>query len=386
MIAQAGPDIPGSPGCLPNASQRLLLEAACQPCDTAREAWRNWRAQHDLTAPDPVSARLLPWIYCRREMLQLSAADSAALEPGYRFVWMTNQRLLNSAALVVRTLRSEGIDVMLLKGLPLLIESYHDEGGRFMSDFDILVRDRDLRRAVASLASLGWQPHTPAALSDAAMHLRHSELFVHATAPFCDVHWCLLRPGFDSVTEAPLWAAKRTISIRDEEACVPSAEHMILHLFVHGMSWESIPPIRWILDVHLVLQRHAPNWQLILDEARRRGAMLPLAEAMALFDEILPGSIPSDALEYMARFRPTRKQRVAYGQIAKPYEAASWQVRWNVYAADYRQARGQGRLAPGFQGVIQHLCLYLRVSSPWRLPREFLRRLCNKVTGRGALR
>jgi hypothetical protein len=120
----------GAHGCLPTPRQCKLLQAAAVSGEVARVAWRDWRVEADLECLDSASRRLLLWIYHRRDELRLSTADAAAIEPWYRQVWLRNQVLLNRCTEVVGHLQAAGIECLLLKGLPLLIELYRDEGGR----------------------------------------------------------------------------------------------------------------------------------------------------------------------------------------------------------------------------------------------------------------
>ena len=382
MIAQAGKDEPCAPGCLPNASQRLLLQAACAPAVVALPAWQMWLQRHDLRHPDPASVRLLVWILQRREDLRLSAEEASALEPFYRFTWLRNQRLLNGAASVIRALEAHGIDALVVKGIPLLVEAYEDEGTRYMEDFDLIVKEEDIRKLIPLFAELGWKPQSPELFSMDVLHLRHSYEFLQPDGLSCDIHWRLLRPPNDMVDEEPLWLSKRPIRVRDVDAFTVSIEHMLLHLFVHGMSWERIPPIRWILDVHLLLQRHSAEWSSVLAEAKRRGVMLSVAEAMEIYDQIAPGQIPAEVRHEAAQFRATRKQRLAYEQATRPYENTSWRAALAIHIADWKQARALGRIGPSPRETVRHLCLYWRVTSPWHLPAECGRRIYKRLLKR----
>lgn len=379
MIARAGKDTPGSPGCLPNAQQTLLLQAACGAGELARQAWQRWREQHDIASPDAVTARLLPWIYLRREELGLPLSDVALLEGTYRYAWLMNQRLMNSAAMVVRSLRAEGINVILLKGLPLIIEAYRDAGGRYMEDFDVMIQEEQVEQAVAVLDAEGWKPLSMEDFSARTRRWRHSSELVHESGRACDVHWRLMRRPNEPVSEAPVWEAKRSIRVRDEQTFAPSVEHMLVHLFVHGMSWQRVPPIRWILDTHLLLRCHTLDWHMVLADASRRGVTLPVAEALETYNRILPGIIPEDVRREAARLRPSWRQRLAYEQVARPYEEASWRVVWATYLTDWRQAQVLERVQPGGRGFLRHLLRYWRVGSPFSLPWQFAKRLARKV-------
>ncbi len=368
MIAQAGQDHRGAHGCRPTARQQLLLQAAAAPPEIARPAWQQWRAGIDLAAVDAAASRLLPWIYHRREELELSAADAAVLEACYRQAWLRNQVLLNRCAEVVGHLQASGIDCLVLKGMALLSEVYADEGGRYLEDFDILVRSEQVPRAIAGLTALGWHSPHPEELS---LDKCHAHGFANAEGFSCDLHWRLLWRPHAPMDEAPLWEAKRPIQIRNEPTFTLSAEHLLLHLCIHGMAWETVPPIRWLLDVHLLLRRHRVQWELVLAEARRRGVTLPLAEALAVYEAILPGELPAFVHEQLRQLPASEAQQLAYAQLVTAPTFASV---LGGLLADWKEARREGRVASDCRGALRFLCLRWHVTSAWALPGQFARR------------
>lgn len=368
MIAQAGKERSGAPGCLPTARQQQLLQAAAAAPDIAREAWRHWRAAGGLDVVDSASGRLLLWIYHRREELGLSAEDTAALEPHYRQVWLRNQVLLNRAAQVVSQLQASGIRCLLLKGLPLLIEVYRDEGGRYLEDFDILVHAEDVQRAVSLLSALGWKTPYP---DEVTTQKSHAHGFRNAEGFSCDLHWHLLWLPHAQVDETPLWLAARPIQLRGEPTFTLSVEHLLLHLCVHGMAWETVPPIRWLLDVHLLLRPHDVKWEAVLAEAQRRGVTLPLAEALATYEAVLPGEIPACVHKRLQALAPTDAQRLAYAQIV--VEPAASKVVSSLLA-DWKTAQQEGLVQRGWRGLVGFLCRRWHVPSGWRLPGQFCHR------------
>lgn len=368
MIAEAGKDHRGAHGCLPTARQQRLLQACAAPPDLARTAWQQWRAKSDLDRVDSASRRLLLWIYHRRKELGLSAGDAAALEPHYRQVWLRNQVLLNRAALVVSRLQAAGIRCLLLKGLALLVEVYQDEGGRYLEDFDLLVHPEDVERAVYLLNALGWKSPLP---DEVAVGKCHAHGFSNAEGFSCDLHWHLLWRPHAQVDETPLWQAKRPMRLRDEPAFTLSVEHLLLHLCVHGMAWETVPPIRWILDVHLLLRRHAVNWKTVLAEAQRRGVTLPLAEALVIYETVLPGEIPASVQEHLQALSPTDAQWLAYSQIVT---RPSISTVVSGLLADWRIAQFERRAKSGGLGIFRFLCQRWRVPTVWRLPGQFYHR------------
>ncbi|MEK0451806.1 MAG: hypothetical protein RL088_4074 [Verrucomicrobiota bacterium] len=375
MIARAGEDAPGAPGCLPNASQKMLLRAACNPEGDGQAAWQRWRASHEIVHADPAARRLLPWIYLQRELLKLSGEDCVETGQIYRFVWFRNQRLLNAAEQAVAALRKEGMEPFLLKGVPLLLEAYQDEGGRYLSDFDLLIRAVEIQPAVAALARLKWKAQVPEVFCRRVFNLRHSEEFVDGSGLSCDLHWRLFRARHAPVPLEWIDDDARTLSFRCGAVRVPSVEHSLLLLCVHGMSWENVPPIRWILDFCLLLRRHAVDWDHFIQEAERFAVALPVSEALATFHEIEPEAVPDYVRERLARTRTHESRRVAYQKMVQPYASASLRMKWRWINEERQLAVALGQVPPGVRGLLRHLCGKLGAKSVWQLPASIGRRL-----------
>lgn len=368
-----------APGRLPDWRQRLLLQAAGAGVPVARRAWTEWRGAGELAVADAASVRLLPWLYHRRNELEFSPADMTFLEGVYRFAWMRNQSLLNRCALVVHDLRAAGIEALLLKGVPLLVAAYQDEGGRYLEDFDLLIRVDDADRACQVLERSGWTPRFPGKVTSKGRTLRSSHEFLDAQGFKCDLHWHLFRVPYPMVDETPLWEGRRPILIRDEAAWTLSIEHSLLHLFVHGMAWEEVPPIRWVLDARLLLDGTQPDWDLLLAEAQRKEVRLPVREAMKTYDDLFPGQIPAEMLVKATAFVPTRRERLDYEIVALPYEQTGWQTVLDAYASDWRAALERGEIKAGWSGMRAFLCRRWNVPSGWRLPWEMVRRGVQRI-------
>ncbi len=366
---------PDAPGYVPTPAQRLLLQAAGADAETARAAWARWRERCEPGSTDAASTRLLPRVYSRRELLAVVSADIPVLEEIYRYTWLRNQRLANAAAQVVHALQAEKIEVLLLKGLSLLITGYDDIGERYMDDFDFMIRPADVERAVAVLETLGWKPVAPQSFSPGARRWRHSAELHQVDGLGCDIHWRLSRRPNAPVSEELLWSSRVPLSLREERAFTICAEHMLVHLFVHGISWQRVPAIRWILDAQLLCRRQPPDWQKVIAESRRRGVILPVKEAMGILEDVFPGSVPKANREQVAQIQPTRRQRLAHQQVTIPYEQATWWVKWSICREGLYRAMSDGTIRPGLRGAIQYLCMLWRIQSPFSIPWELLKRI-----------
>ncbi len=82
-------------------------------------------------------------------------------EKRYREASLRYLRLLGGMKGVLRTLATEGIQVVVLKGMALVERFYGDPGFRNVGDIDLLVAGENFGRAVAILEESGWKQVGP---------------------------------------------------------------------------------------------------------------------------------------------------------------------------------------------------------------------------------
>ncbi len=136
---------------------------------------------------------------------------------------------------IVRVLAEQHIDVIILKGLPLLERTGGRIEARRIADNDILVRSADAERVARALLELGY--HSPllrtlaADLKDDFQH----PLFRNPGrgAPFIvELHWNAF-PLYLGVSEAVLWENREIWRQRETELSVFNKELSLLHLASH---------------------------------------------------------------------------------------------------------------------------------------------------------
>jgi hypothetical protein len=204
-----------------------------------------------------------------------------------------NLRLFHDLEATIRTLRDEGIPVILLKGAYLATSVYRNTALRTMSDVDILVREDDLHGAVTRLFKAGFRP-------------------VHA-GPAAYIEW----------------------SARNRFHVIPNAKHFFD--LVHP-SW------RVKLDVHTALAEDEKPFSIDMDGLWARATRVMNAELGALVlsptdsllyqcmhtsyhHQFLFGLQPfCDVLEIVRRYRDELQWETV------PSRASQWKVGRGVYA------------------------------------------------------
>ena len=172
--------------------QELLLRAALLKGSDAVEAWMEWKSSVDLEGHlDNGSFRLLPLLYTNLKQLDVKDPLMGKLKGIYLKSWYKNQRLFFEARKILDYLHNEGIQTIVLKGVPLAILHYKNYGVRPMTDIDILVPASQALLTADVLKRVGWNP-TATESMDVPMQYRHSQQFVDESGTELDLHWHLI--------------------------------------------------------------------------------------------------------------------------------------------------------------------------------------------------
>ena len=225
--------------------------------------------------------------------------------------WLRHRLGLEALAARLEAFERAAIPVIPLKG-PLLAEALYDDPGlRPFTDLDLLVRKRDVPRAVALLATLGYR-----ALEHerpVAYELAHATAacFVptgSATTSFpIDLHWGLV--GFPAgVAPRALDAEEMwTRAVTEERWGRPilqlCREDLVLYLALHLAVHHPLDGLPWQLDLALLIRRDGPDlvWEHVTERARRWGVAGAAYFTLRLVEDRFAPGVPASAL---ARLRP----------------------------------------------------------------------------------
>ncbi|MBK9180715.1 MAG: nucleotidyltransferase family protein [Acidimicrobiales bacterium] len=192
------PNLAATPSPLVDPTRRsLLLAAVCAvDAERARGAWD--RLEADCGGPAGVlvwakegsEQRLLPLLGARAEMLDLPEQVRAGCHEATVEAWGLNERLLHATVPVLDAFRAAGIEVLALKGLGLLGDTYPQHRLRPVGDADLLVRPDRAADAYRIVTGLGWRD--PSVVVRPWPSGRHSVNLGRIDGPSIDLH---RRPG-----------------------------------------------------------------------------------------------------------------------------------------------------------------------------------------------
>lgn len=302
------------PAWWPSRLQRELLQLVHGPRAEARDRWRAIAARlSELGADAP---RLLPAVQQALDE-RLPGPGGQALRAAYLGTWLANRRLLPRAARVIGLLQRQGIPLLALRGLAH--SAWIPDDTRAINNIDLLVPPSRQAEAAELLVGSGWsldpQP-TRCGLDRAPLVLRSDgvEVKLHeGLSPRLEPRQL---PDDD---RDPLWKLATPVELGVARTLTPSAAHMLLGVIANGARLGSRAPLRWISDAAFVARAMtAPDWEMLLREARRLRATIRTAVALRCLGACSSLAIPDAVQRGLAVSHPSWPERLLWALDAAP--------------------------------------------------------------------
>lgn len=304
----------------PDKAQMLLLRAALSEGPEAVEAFESWCADVDFDGPiETGSARLLPLVHANLERLGCAHPRMGLIHGLRRRAWVETQIRVRDAATALGLLAGAGIPALVAKGIPLALCYYERPGLRPMADIDLAVEPAQAKAAMRLLVAGGWQPVQPdlPARADYLIAARHAAVFRGRSGVELDLHWHLLHESTTAGTGRRFRDAAVPIDVGGVPALRLGPTHMLMHVTIHGMRQDFIPPLRWIPDSLMILRRDGPriDWDELLAFARAARLSARLALALDFLEETFAPGIPPEVLATARRGRPTIVEQLEHARV-----------------------------------------------------------------------
>lgn len=186
--------------------------------------------------------------------------------------------------------RSNQIPAIPYKGPVLAVSAYGSLALRQFLDLDVLIDQHDYDRSKAVLLSEGFQ-----LLADYGWESH----FISSNGGYClDLHQGLTPRMFPyPVKFSNLWQRRRETTLCGDQVSCLSHEDSFLFLCVQVAkdSWAKQPKLAKLCDIDNFLQKHHElDWKWLLAEAGSIGAQRTLFFALALADNLLGISLPTE--------------------------------------------------------------------------------------------
>lgn len=291
----------------------------------ALEAWNEWRARVGLASIDTGSQRLLPllWDNLRRQGVDLDDPDIRPLLRSYRLTLTINRLLFQEISRQLRALHGAGFPTMLLKGAALTVRYYKDYGLRPMGDFDVLIPTARTEDVLRFLQTNGWdpEPRSPEAFTRPYRQVTHSHAFHGNSNWEFDLHWHVLDECCQPDADEDFWNGAVRLDLDGVPTAVLNPADQLLHVCMHGVRWNDIPPLRWVADAITVLRasEHALDWDRLIIQAEKRRLILPMRASLDYLRTLLEAPVPSGVLERLGNLPTSRLERFEHQYKTRPH-------------------------------------------------------------------
>jgi hypothetical protein len=286
---------------------RRIRTAAFATGSHAVIAWRDWAATKDLNALAAPELRLLPQVY--RNLRSAGIPDDEiedVVKQTTRSLWIRTRLLMRQAAQTIERFSAEGLSPLLLKGAALIARGDTDAQTRYMSDFDLLVREEEAERAYALLMAGGWQPVEP--LTAGLLSYRHAMAF-HKGEFQCDLHWRPMWDAWDTKSDHRLRALAELQDLDGVPVRVPRASDLLIHLIMHGTRAFDVQSVRWIGDALAMIRSGSIDWSAVQEEATARQLAYPVGDALRFLREEFAAAIPDEVIRTLQAQPVSRSRR-----------------------------------------------------------------------------
>lgn len=312
----------------------LLLHAILEKSDSeALGYYEQWTQTVEFNKVDGGSFRLLPLLYKRLAPTGQPVSHLNKLKGIYRQSLYRNSLLFHRAFSVLAELEKMGVPVILLKGTALVAAYYEDIGARPMSDVDFLIREEDVEKTLRFLKELGWQSKLGYSFDKPVKHI-HSLDLQSADGYELDVHWRVFYQCSWDGADMTLWDQTETVAFKGVNIRILNPTQQILHNCAHGVRWNILSSIRWIVDVLKIMEKRADSidWELLVSEAAQRRLTLTMLHALNFLNYNFNAGISEDILSKLAAIHKDTPEIRLFEKLTSPPRFNNMAIKWLMHS------------------------------------------------------
>jgi Uncharacterised nucleotidyltransferase len=232
---------------------------------------------------------------------RLENCDPALIPPEIRARLRELRRVYTACSLqmtaelfcVLEHFADGAIEILLTKGPALSVRCYGDPGIRQYGDLDLIVREKDIRRATQAMLDLGYEPRVSLTAIDAKKipgEYAFQKPGTHLLVEFHTERTFRYHPRPLHIEK--LFERHASVTIDGREVPALSLEDELVLICVHGAKhfWERL---MWIADVAALISRQAADWDRATAVAREVGAERILRLGLRLASDVLGAELPA---------------------------------------------------------------------------------------------
>jgi Uncharacterised nucleotidyltransferase len=194
---------------------------------------------------------------------------------------------------ILESFTSEGIGTVVVKGPVLAVQAYGDSAIRSYGDLDLLVRQRDIRRATELMTASGYAAAVPPSAIDSGRIPGQYFFSKPDSKLIVELHNDrTLRYFPRRLPLEEFFARQIRVRVDGHDTPALSVEDELVLNCIHGAKhfWERL---MWIADVAALVSRQTDiNWERVTDSAKAVGAERMLHTGLRLASDLLRARLP----------------------------------------------------------------------------------------------
>ena len=328
------------PASFPNAEEELFLKLIlCREIDFLQlfEQWKQSIVFNDI---DYATMRLLPLLYLRLKPYPIHDEITGRIKGTYRLAWYKNQRILGATREIVKLLQDQHIPVMLMKGIPLLINAYKNPGARFMNDADLYIHKDHVVRAITLMQDHGWLPQeylfsSTKTISSSLLDTYNEVTYTINPSVEVDLHWNIFepikihtffsssKPIDHSMSLDLVWSETVPFLLQSVPCLIPCNEDLLIHVILHGATHNNHRAIRWVVDASTVIRNNPIRWDFLLERIHAFDCIIEMQTAFSYLEHKIEISIPESFTDKLANLPVDSSKLKTYYKAALPTDTVS---------------------------------------------------------------
>ena len=359
--------------CWPTENQELLLRASLFKGEKSLNAWEKWQ-ETDFDKIDYGSLRLIPLLYQNLLNQNIQTAVMSRYRGIYRSFWARNQLLFHKVKPVLEALHKVGVEIILFKGAGLVLRHNIDIALRPMEDIDIIVHRKDINIILSVVRKLGWQPKfgRPHIINEAINEIS----FCNESGQFIDIHFHALKHAKWGTHELIYWKRALQVDLLGVPVKVMDDTDHLIHIIVHGIARNPVPPIRWISDAMLLLDSHySIQWDYLVEQSEKLRVTIPIYQGLKYLKEKMEAiNIPEDVLIELKSCQTSPAEKLAYNIRINPFIPSRMYIiilrilTYYLFRPKYP-----------FPGILRYFQLIWGLDHVWQVPFAGVRKLFKNI-------
>ena len=216
----------------------------------------------------------LVYYYLKKFALQkyLPFKTLKTLEEAYYKNSLRNIIMISETKKVLESFKKEGIESIILKGVFLAEKIYRNIALREMTDVDILIKRKDVKKANRILNSLGYP--TPKYYEDLLKIPSSLNTLMYKDNIRFHLHWHLINSTWplnflvEEISMDRIFEYAKPIKVDTLDTLTLSNEHLLIYLCYHLFN-HSFDRLILLVDILGLLNSYSIDWNFVIEEAER---------------------------------------------------------------------------------------------------------------------